>query len=561
MDSLNQKVKFSLGLLTAFVIIGCSFLGIIPTQQPEITEVINPSTSAPGLLASAIAATNQAIDTSGNPVATPTAIAPLTATDTVIPGQTEVSIPASPTWTPEQAVMPTTANNQPTSGNAVVGPAQPAQTAKPYSVFGMQLNYLTPAEGVTYAASAGAYWVQSAAVSWQEVEPNEGVRNWAALSGREQEWLNAAGLAITPVVTIHFTPAWAQKASGVSCGPIRKDKFDAFGNFLYDLVARYSQPPYNIKYWQIWNEADAGLGVAAADSAWGCWGDTGDPKYYGGDYFGKMLKTVYPRMKAADPNTHVIVAGLLMDCDPNQPVESPAGSGNYKDCSPSRFLEGILSEGAGDYFDGISFHSYDYYQGELGKYYNPNWHSSWDANGAVLTAKSSFIKNVLAQYGVTGKLLFNTESGVICGKTGDEPDCTNDTFIQTKAYYVVEAYALAMAENLDANFWFSLRGWRASGLLDSSLQPVPAYYAYRFASQQLNNHVFTQYLTNYPGVKGLAFQGTGQRLWVLWSMDGTAHQIQLDAAPAAINNIYGEAQSVGTQLTITQATIYIVWQP
>jgi hypothetical protein len=560
MDSIKPHARLIPGMLIVFFIIGCSFFGLIPIKQADTsTPNVGPLIDSTPFVDFTGVAT--VIPPEENLTQTQTVGSLPAATETVTPGQTGSSLALSPTWTPESTIAIPTETNPSPPENVIVEPTQSASTAKPYPVFGMQLNYLTPAEGVVDSASAGAFWVQSAAVSWQDIEPNEGVRNWAALSGREQEWVNASNLAITPIVTIHFTPAWAQKASGVSCGPIRKDKFDAFGNFLYDLVTRYSQPPYNIKYWQIWNEADAGLGVAAADSAWGCWGDTGDQKYYGGDYFGKMLKAVYPRIKAADPQAQVIIAGLLMDCDPNKPPESPEGSGNYKDCSSSRFLEGILSVGAGDYFDGVSFHSYDYYQGELGKYYNPNWNSSWDKNGVVLTAKSSFIKNVLTQYGARNKSLFNTESSVICGKTGEESVCTDDTFNQTKAYYVVEAYAATLAENLDANLWFSLKGWRASGLIDASMQPVPAYHAYSVASQQLLNHYFTGYITDYSGVKTLAFQGTGQRLWILWSIDGNAHSIQLDSMPSAIYNIYGEAQPVGTQTTIAQAPVYIIWQP
>lgn len=548
-------------MLVVFLLIGCSFFGIFPTKQSSTQTPslgVNPALDSTELPVWAIAATNAVITPGDNLTMTQPVSAPAAATETFFP---DITLSVLPAWTPTSGIPIPTETNQPTSENATGEPTQQTSPAKPYPIFGMQLSLLTPAEGVTESALAGVYWVQAAAVSWQQVEPNEGERNWAALSGREQEWLNAASLGLTPIVTIHFTPAWAQKESGYSCGPIRKDKFAAFGNFLYDMVTRYSQPPYNIKYWQIWNEADAGLGITAADSPWGCWGDVNDQKYYGGDYFGKMLKSIYPRIKEANPQAQVLIGGLLLDCDPFQPPETPRGSGNFKDCSNSRFLEGILSTGAGDYFDGISFHSYDYYQGELGKYSNENWNSSWDKNGVVLTAKSSFIKNLLSQYGVRDKSLFNTESGVICGKTGEESVCTDNNFIQTKAYYVVEAYAAALAEQLDGNLWFSLKGWRASGLLDASMQPVPAYNAYRFASQQLHNHVFKEYLTDYAGVKGLAFQGDGQRIWILWSQDGNAHPIQLSAMPSAIYNIYGEAQPLGTQITISQAPMYFVWQP
>jgi hypothetical protein len=37
---------------------------------------------------------------------------------------------------------------------------------------------------------------------------------------------------------------------------------------------------------------------------------------FGGEYYGNMLKIVYPAIKSADPQAQVLVGGLLLDCDP-----------------------------------------------------------------------------------------------------------------------------------------------------------------------------------------------------------------------------------------------------
>lgn len=546
MDSLKRRLRGILGVLIVFFVMACSFSGINSPQSDPISETAFPEHTA--VMTAALQMEG------GVPAVGKVIIASVTPTP-------EQNNPNGPSANPSTDIPGAINSDQTIAENNFVIPTPQPTPPKPHSVFGMQLNLLTPAEGLTQAAIAGSFWVQAGAISWEQVESYEGERNWAALSGREQEWLNSASLGLMPIVTIHFTPSWAQREAGYSCGPIKKEKFSAFGNFLYDLVSRYSKPPYNIKYWQIWNEADAGLGLTSADSAWGCWGNTTDQMYYGGDYFGEMLKAVYPRIKEADPQAQVLIAGLLLDCDPFQPPENPAGSGVFKDCSNAKFLTGILSVGAGDYFDGISFHSYDYYQGELGKFANSNWHSSWDRNGSVLTAKTSYIKNILSQFGVNNKSLFNTESGVICGKTGEEDVCIDNNFVQTKAYYVTEAYAAALAEKLEGNLWYSLKGWRASGLLDGTMQPVPAFTAYQFAAQQLRNAVFEGYITDYPGVRGMIFHQEGLKLWILWSQDGNAHTIQLNSAPIVIYDVYGIAQAAGTQLTITQAPQYIIWQP
>ena len=81
-----------------------------------------------------------------------------------------------------------------------------------------------------------------------------------------------------------------------------------------------------------------------------------------------------------------------MDCDPVNPPEITKDSGQLRDCTSSKFLEGILEAGAGDSFDGVSFHAYDYYYGDLGVYGNEGWHSAATTTGPVLIAKSRFYK-------------------------------------------------------------------------------------------------------------------------------------------------------------------------
>ena len=109
----------------------------------------------------------------------------------------------------------------------------------------------------------------------------------------------------------------------------------------------------------------------AFNSPFGCWGDLDDP-YYGGRYYSEMLKVAYPTIITADPNAQVMVGGLLLECDPVNPPEVTSGSGELKDCTSDKFLEGILENDGGEYFDGVSVHAYDFYFAELGKFANSN---------------------------------------------------------------------------------------------------------------------------------------------------------------------------------------------
>ena len=99
-------------------------------------------------------------------------------------------------------------------------------------------------------------------------------------------------------------------------------------------------------------------------------------------------------------------------------------------------MEGILRSNGGEFFDGISFHAYDYYSGPY-QYNNPNWHSNRESTGPVLIAKARYLRSLLASYQQTGKFLMNTEAGVLCGPSEDSPECQSKEFGLTKAAYTV----------------------------------------------------------------------------------------------------------------------------
>ena len=186
------------------------------------------------------------------------------------------------------------------------------------TVFGAEMQQLTPAEGLDQMVVANTTWSRRNAVLWSAVETTEGVRNWGVLASLDAELQAASANGIQVILIVRSTPEWARKTagSGATCGPVRADKLAAFGGFMNELVARYSAPPYNVKVWELWNEPDVDPSqVLEVDSVYGCWGDQTDA-YYGGRYYAEMLKVAYPQIKSADPQAQVLVGGLLMDCDP-----------------------------------------------------------------------------------------------------------------------------------------------------------------------------------------------------------------------------------------------------
>jgi hypothetical protein len=413
------------------------------------------------------------------------------------------------------------------------------QGIQPNNVFGITLYTLDEAGGLTRAAQAGTGWTRNGFI-WNEIEPSPGDRLWNLIL--EESLIRIEELGVEPVMLIEGTPDWALKA-GFSCGAVADSKFDALGQFAYDLVQRYSAPPYNIHYWELWNEPDAA-------GTLGCWGDPSDTQYYGGYYYGQMLQVVYPRMKAADPKAQVLVGGLLLDCDPEHPPEG-------KNCLPSRFLNGVLESGAGPYFDGVAFHAYDYYYGE-GVYGNGNWNTSSSTTGPVSITKANYIRRVLSDYGYGEKYLINTETALFWGPNVMNPPCEATveelpSIELTMVNYVIQSYAVAVAEGWKANIWYSAFGVRCSGLLNSDLSPKAGYYAYQFAEQKLSGAQFVRQISEYEGVMGYEYETPGGMMWVIWSMDGKARTLNLEGLALKVNRVGedGQAMKVVSSLSLT----------
>jgi hypothetical protein len=416
------------------------------------------------------------------------------------------------------------------------------------TLFGAELDQLTAGGGLDQMAAADILWTRRNAVLWSAVESTEGARNWSALTGLESELQNASSKGMRVILVVRSTPQWARKVggSGSTCGPVSQGKLAAFASFMGELVARYSVPPYNVRYWELWNEPDVDSSFFPGDNIYGCWGDAADD-YYGGGHYANMLKEVYPAIKSADPAAQVLVGGLLLDCDPAN--TSICKDGREK---PARFLEGILRVGGAAYFDGVSFHGYDYYSGTLGSYLNPNWQSAWNTTGPVGIAKAHFLQGVLSAYGVTGKYLMNTETAILCSS------CAGDaTFEATKAYYLAQSYGSAMAEGWRADIWYSVLGWRNSGLLNSDLSPRPAYEAFHASRSELQDARLLREITEYKGVKGYVFDRGDRQVWLMWSLDGADHAVILPFAPYAALDVFGSSLAASSTMTVTLAPVYV----
>jgi hypothetical protein len=446
----------------------------------------------------------------------------------------------------------------------------PVVGAKPNTVYGIEMTSMSAGGGLDIVAEAGTSWVRRPGIWWPDVEPTQGNRNWdvASIQMFEAEFKLAAAKELQVILVVRGTPSWAQKTPPWQCSPILQSKLAAFGNFMYELVSRYSVPPYNVRYYELINEPDISPRFLPYDSLFGCWGVEGTPNF-GGEYYADMLKAVYPRIKQANPQAQVLLGGLLLVCDPRIPIGGGTGCNVEAQKKDNYFLKGILENGGKNYFDGISYHSYDYYTlgDPLNVYSNKYWGTTSQTTGNTMIRKLEYLKTVLTQYNVTGKYIMATEAALLC-YCGHE-----DTHQRAKAVYAAQVFPTAIISGLVNAIWFrSLDSGNFNvGLLNNDLTPRYSYNAFKTSRLLVGDATYQRALTtsdfgNVSGVKGNAFTTRGRTLWTIWSTATTSRLITLSSMPTAVFDLYGNPIPVDSsrQVNLTSPDrlfIYVEYAP
>jgi len=404
-------------------------------------------------------------------------------------------------------------------------------------------------------SEAQVSWVRYNGVFWSEVEATQGTYDWSKLSAVEGELRLLQEKGATPLVIVRGTPNWAQKVAGKVCGPIKEEFFDNFATFMSELVKRYSTAPYNVRYWELWNEPDASSEIAS-DSPFGCWGEPAED-YYGGGFYAKMLKKVYPKVKEANPDAQIVLGGLLLDCDPSKP---PTG----KDCKSTKFFEGILNEDGGNYFDLAAFHGYAYYHWWLrldsagnatknidwGGSNLPSPQDSWNSRGGPLLGKVDFLTKQMAQYGSNKPIIAN-EIGLLCYTSEDtakaKADCRANGYWEQQANYALRTYIRAWANKLVGAVWYTLNesGWQDSGLITDS-QPREAYRTLKFITEKFKEAKYKGALAVTSDKEIYEFEKSTTNLQIYWTNNDSKSDIPVPTKNYRIYNKFGDLLEANT---------------
>ena len=141
------------------------------------------------------------------------------------------------------------------------------------TAFGIMIDPLVGSTGLDPIAQAGSTWTRHSGLLWSDAEPVEGSLQWENAATLDQQLVDTSAAGLEVILIVRGMPEWAQAEGtlGYSCGPISPSKLGHFASFMFQVVSRYSQPPYNVSYYENWNEPDIEISVVPSpDSAYGC---------------------------------------------------------------------------------------------------------------------------------------------------------------------------------------------------------------------------------------------------------------------------------------------------
>ncbi len=270
--------------------------------------------------------------------------------------------------------------------------------------------------------------------------------------------------------------------------PRSAEAIDGFCRYA-EFVARHFGK--DVRLYEIWNEWDIGIGLRKPYNV------GGSPE----DYI-KLLRAVYPRIKAIEPGATVIAGGCT------------SGAVN------KGWFEKIIQLGALDYCDAVSIHSYNY--GSKFPERSPEACSAWMTGVQKMLRKYNKGKDVP---------FYVTEMGwpTHIGKRGTEPELS--------ASYLARLYLLARTSSSFRGLWwydFQDDGWRPEynennfGIVRPDLTTKPHYYVMSDISDLIARGEYIDRLkTKDDDLWVLRFRYKERDVWALWSSDDKDRQVIL----------------------------------
>lgn len=282
----------------------------------------------------------------------------------------------------------------------------------------------------------GAPWVVEY-FPWAYIETEPGQFNWTH-ADLVVDHANRQGLTV--IARIGFVPEWARPKE-TSPLYLDEDRFDDFAQFAAEFAAHYTG---RIRYMIIWNEPNLSL-------EWG-YEPPSVSKYV------RMLRAVYPRIKAANPEMQVLGGAL-----------APTFDNGDVAISDLRFLREMYAQGAADSFDILAAHSY-------------GWHFPPDepaAEAVIDFRRVELLRQIMVDAGDGETRMMITEGG-----WNDHPRWTRAVRPAQRIDYTIRAYEIAQNEwpwLESISLWAFRFPWDAKSYQDyftfvrTDFEPKPIY--------------------------------------------------------------------------------------
>ncbi|MBL8154109.1 MAG: beta-galactosidase [Anaerolineae bacterium] len=280
---------------------------------------------------------------------------------------------------------------------------------------------------------------------WAYAEPLPGEYNWESFDRIIQ---HAQNQGLTVIARMGLVPEWARQTEddiSTTLNDLPERSYGDFAEFVAAFASRYRG---EVRHIIIWNEPNLSF-------EWGY--RPVDPSGYA-----KLLKTVYPVVKAANPEAIILAAPLA-------PTLEPPGSPNG--LNDLLYLEALYQAGAAPYFDGLAMHTYGFTDPP----------EAPPAADALNFRRAELLHDIMLRYDSPDKPVYITETG-----WNDHPRWTKAVLPSLRVAYTVDAFRWAEAHWpwLDKLCIWVLRYPGATRsypdnftLITPDFQPLPIYSA------------------------------------------------------------------------------------
>ena len=324
------------------------------------------------------------------------------------------------------------------------------------------------AANLSMIRQAGARSIRDEVV-WRGVEPEKGQlrmpADWETFVRR------AAAEGLDPMLILDYGNKFYDNGDK----PLSDEALEGFTRYSEFVVRTFKEV---VRHYEIWNEWDIKIGGTSPGSA---------------ESYARLIRKVYPRIKAVDPS--IIVYGGSM---------TPGAINNG-------WFEKVLAAGSLPFMDVVSIHTYNY--GRPGRERTPEAWAEWMQK----------VQDLIAKYNNGNQApLYITEMGwpTQIDKRGTPPRVSAD--------FLARMYLLSRTMPFMKGIWwydFQDDGWRAEynennfGIVRPDLSPKPSFFAMAAIAELVAKAEYAGRAdAGDPDVYILKFRAPGGKdVWAVWS--------------------------------------------